>query len=54
MKYEVTFTQSYTYAVEATNEDEAIEMAIEEFEDEMREPIANTYYDDLFIEEVED
>ena len=52
-KYNVIYTQYYSYTVEADNEDEAESMAYEEFEADMRYPVANLYYDDVEIECVE-
>lgn len=50
-KYTVTFTKYYTYEVEADNEDEAIDLALEEnFYPEMRCPIADCFYDDVEVE----
>lgn len=49
-KYNVTYTQYYTYTVEADNEDEAESLAYEEFESDMRYPVANLWYDDIEIE----
>ena len=53
MKFEVTFTQYYTYEVEAESEDEAVSKAHRQFESDMRSPIANTAYDYVDVEEVE-
>ena len=53
MKFEVTFTQYYTYEVEAESEDEAVDIAHMEFVSDMRSPVANTAYDDVEVEEVE-
>ena len=50
MNYKVTFTQLYTYKVEADNEDEAFNKAHKEFVSEMCYPVANTLYDYLDIE----
>lgn len=56
----VTFTQYYTYEVEVSDElynddlfeaeEEAISLASETFERDMREPVARTYYDEVEIE----
>ena len=54
MKYEVTFTRYHSYDIEADNEDEAIELAEEEFESDMRSPIADCYYDEVDCLIVED
>lgn len=53
MKYEVTFTRYHTYTVEAEDDDQAEKLAYKEFESDMRRPIADTYYDDVEIEEIE-
>ena len=54
-KYLVTFTQYYTYEVENnTDEDDAIEEAYELFRHEVSIPIANTHYDEVDVEEIED
>lgn len=45
--YRVDFTKYYSYYVEAENEDEAIEIAEEDFRAEMRIPIADTTYDEV-------
>ena len=54
MKYEVIITKYHTYEVEADNEHEAEKIAIEEFESDMRRPIANIHFDELEIEEIEE
>ena len=38
MKYTIRFAQWYDYEIEADNEDEAIELAEEEFESDIRSP----------------
>ena len=48
--YVVTFTQYYTYQVEANNEQEAENTAYGLFKQEMCYPVANTSYDELEIE----
>lgn len=50
-EYEVTFIKYYTYHVEAENEDEAIDIAEEDFRADMRSPIADTTYDNVEVEE---
>ncbi len=45
--YRIYFTKYYTYYVEAENEDEAIEIAEEDFRMDMRSPIADTTYDEV-------
>lgn len=54
MKYNVTFTQYYSYMVEAKNEEEAEDLAREMFYRDMRTPVARTWEDELDIEEVEE
>lgn len=50
-KYIVTFTKYYTYEIEANDEDEAIDIALEEnFYPEMRCPIADYSYDEVEVE----
>lgn len=53
MKYNVCFTQYWDYVVEAENEDEAFDLAHEEFRADMCSPIASTYYDDVEIKEAD-
>ena len=48
--YVVTFTQYYTYQVEANNEQDAENNAYNLFKQEMYYPVANTSYDKLEIE----
>lgn len=50
MRYRVTFTQYFNYEVEAETEDEAEEIAFEDFEVDMRSPIARLYYDEVDID----
>ena len=38
MKYTIRFARWYDYEIEADNEDEAIELAEEEFESDIRSP----------------
>lgn len=52
-KYNVVYTQYYSYTVEADNEDEAEDLAHDMFKSDMRYPVANTFYDDVEIECVE-
>lgn len=54
MQYEITFVQSYSYVVEAETEEEAFDLALEEFEDETSSPVANTDYDDYEIRPYEE
>ncbi len=51
MKYTVCFTQTYTYEVEAESREEAIDLASEDFEEELSSPFARTDYDDIEIYE---
>lgn len=53
-KYEVTFTQYYIYEVEAKNDYDAQEKAYKEYEADMRYPVANTIYDEVEVECLED
>ena len=48
--YNVTYTQYYSYTVEADSEDEAESLAYDMFETDMRCPVANTFYDEVEIE----
>ena len=48
-RYTVTFTQYYTYEVEAESEDIAENEAYEEFKSDMRCPVADTCYDEIEI-----
>lgn len=59
MLYKVTFIQYYDYEVEAETDDEAEDIAFEDFEAAMRDPIARVYYDEvevdpLYVDEEED
>lgn len=54
MKYRVTFCQYSVYDVEADSEDDAIDKGYEEFRVEMSRPIANTVYDEVEVEEIEE
>lgn len=49
-RYTVTFSQYSVYNVEASDEDEAEDIAYEMFKADMRVPIARTYYDEVEIE----
>ena len=51
-KYRIDFAQWYSYDVEAESEDEAIELAEEEFATDMRSPIANVVPDETLVYEV--
>lgn len=54
MEYNVIFIQQYEYVVEAENEEEAFRKGHKEFISECYMPIANTEYDDIIIEEIEE
>ena len=54
MKYRVSFVQWYDYYVETDSEEEAIDIAEEDFVSDMRTPIANTTYDEVNVYEVEE
>lgn len=54
MKYAVTFVQEYYYEVEADNENNAEDLAYRKFYSDVCRPVANTHYDDVEIEELED
>ncbi len=53
-RWEITFTQYYTYSVEAETEDDAFKLAEKEFDGEMHYPVARTHYDDCEINCIED
>ena len=53
-RYRVTFTQNYDYEVEAENESEAESLAYNDFESDMRYPVANTSYDECEVECLDD
>lgn len=48
-EYRVCFTQYHYYTVTAENEDEAIELAEEEFDTDMHRPIANSWWDGVEV-----
>lgn len=54
MKYSVVITRYSYYTVEAEDEDEAEEKAIEEYQSDMLSPIADTSYDEVEVEEIDD
>lgn len=54
MKYRVTFFRSYTTEVTAASEDLAYNQALEDFYDFCRRPVANTEYDDVAINAIDD
>lgn len=49
--YTVMFAQWHTYEVEAENPEEAIDIAQEDFIQDMCRPIANTEYDEIIVED---
>ena len=53
-RYEVIVTQYHSYEVEADDEYEAEELGLEEFRKDMYRPIANTTYDEIDVEEVDE
>jgi len=48
-KWNVTFTQYYTYNVDAETEDEAFAKAEKLFDKEVHYPVANTLYDEYDV-----
>ena len=54
MRYEVTFTQYSTYEVKADNDSDAINKAYKQFVRDAMYPVANTHYDEVDIEEIEE
>lgn len=52
-KYTVTFTQYWSYEVEAPNEDDAFDKAEELFERDMHQAVAHTWWDESEVECVE-
>lgn len=53
-KYSVTFTTYEEYEIEAENENEAKQKAIEELEYDRYTPIADTHYDEIDVEEIKE
>lgn len=53
-KYSVTFTTYEGYEVYAENETEALRIAEEELESDRCTPIADTHYDESYVEEIEE
>lgn len=53
-RYEVIVTQYHSYEVEADDEYEAEKLGLEEFEADMRCPIADTHYDEIDVEELDE
>ena len=54
MKAAICFTQYYTYEVEGEDENDCLYKAEEMFDNEMREPIARTWYDKIKIIEIKE
>lgn len=52
--FRVYITQYHTYEIEAEDEWEAENLALKEFEADMRCPIADTHYDEIDVEEIEE
>lgn len=50
MTYTVTFTQYHTYEVEAEDDCEAENKAYERFRNDMCNPVAHTWYDEVEVE----
>ena len=50
MKYTVTFTQYWSYDVDAKTAKEAEDLAYEKFKADMSYPVANTVYDDVEVD----
>ena len=53
-KFKVIFTQYHEYYVEAETEDEAEDIAYKDFQSDMRRPVAQTWWDEIEVEEQED
>lgn len=49
MEYTVTFIKYYEYTVEAESAEEAVDEAYEVFRTQMRQPVADTTYDDIEV-----
>ena len=54
MRFVVTFTQYSDYEVEAKTESEAIDEAYKLFRRDACYPVANTHYDEVDVEEIEE
>lgn len=52
-KFTVKFAQWTEYEIEADSVDEAIEQAEEEFESDMRSPIANIVWNEMIVDNEE-
>lgn len=50
MQYTVTFTQCWSYDVDAKTMEEAEDLAYKKFEAEMLRPVAHTGYDEVEID----
>ncbi len=50
----VTFTRTYEYEIDTTDEELAYKRAYEMFVNDNSRPVANTSYDDCEIEDMED
>lgn len=53
-KYRIVFIQEWEYEVEANDEVEAEDLAYDQFNKTMREPIAHTSYDNVRIHEYDE
>lgn len=53
-KYSVTFTTYEEYEVEAKDEAEALRIAENELRADRYKPIADTHYDESYVEEIEE
>lgn len=49
-KYLVTVTQYHLYEVEAENATKARNLGLVEFDEDMRDPIADTHYDEVEVD----
>ena len=49
-EYRVVFTREYEYNIEANDADEALDIAYEKFRDRCLTPVANTSYDWVEVE----
>ena len=50
--FNVTFVQNHVYTVEASDEEEAIDIAESLFRNDMQRPVAKTWYDEVEAETV--
>ena len=53
-EYRVVFTREYEYNIEANDADEALDIAYEKFRDICLTPVANTSYDWVEVECLEE